>query len=137
MNYKIDNIYKNNDEYYIDVIDGEDLLTFKVSYMFIEIYHLSKQKNIDENLFYILNNYKHLVSCYNYALSCLNYHDYNEKKLKNKIINKEKWSMTIIEEVMKILNEKNLINDYDYVSDVLKSYLKKGYGFSKRDKEIK
>lgn len=70
------------------------------------------------------------VSCFNYALKLLSRRDYSEKELANKL--KSKFSEEDVQNTLKKLIERELLNERRYVERFIEKYaFEKKYGFLK------
>lgn len=129
--YKIQALEKQKDHSYkVTLSDGKKLESFIISPSMMGKLSLSHGQVIDEDIYQAILNSNKVHDCYQSALKLLMYHDYAASTLAKRLMTKG-YSKETVEETISLLEEKNLINDYDYAHEVIAKTLRHQGGFEK------
>lgn len=135
--YKISSISKAKTGYLMTVNEGNQQFLVKLTKQSIEEFQLCEGLDIDRETLDILRDLEQVQDCYNAALKLLSYKDYSSSKLKARLEKKGPYSDEVISHTIAHLEEKKLIDDYEYCYNYIESSLNKGYGFNRAVASLK
>ncbi len=124
---------KDTDLHYSAVhvkVDNEYML-LSVSNEDIERLGLSSGKIINSKIMKELQDNENIVKIYNKALRYLTYRDYSKNQLKQKLLSSSDFTEYQVDSTISILEQKNLINDYEYAMSYLKRCMNQKTGINK------
>lgn len=127
--YRVTAVVNDEKGAVITVNDGKEQLSLRVSKCSLSSYHIKVNAILKSGDVAHLLDLEKVRGCYGQALKYLSYRDYSEHALKERLLSKGTWTNSQVEMTMALLNEKSLINDFDYAHDQIAKGLRHGYGF--------
>lgn len=136
--YKVDHIVEKANNL-CDVIlkFGQQTIICSVPERFVLSQQLEVGQVIEHEKFEEMQTYAVVVKGYNQALKYLTVRDYTKKQMKEKLMSKDDYDSKHIEIILKLLEEKGLIDDTMFAKDFVKNASSKSMGFRKVISKLK